>query len=102
MSSEPRRATSVFSPALQLLFPTWRRRVVLSRLAQLDRSEFWFYSALPSLASQLAAPGERPEIVTKVDPKNATEGVQGLKALGVRELTYRLSFLASSVQASVI
>ncbi|KAL3921140.1 MAG: hypothetical protein SGPRY_005003 [Prymnesium sp.] len=79
---------------------TRNTRVVLSRLAQLGRSEFWFYSALPSLAPQLAAPGERPEIVTKVDPKNATEGVQGLKALGVRELTYRLSFLASSVQAS--
>ncbi|KAL1495644.1 hypothetical protein AB1Y20_016511 [Prymnesium parvum] len=52
---------------------------------------------IPDVA-QLAAPGERLEVVTKVDAKNATEGVQGLKALGVRELTYKLSFLASSVQ----
>ena len=48
--------------------------------------------------SQMAAPGERVEVVSKVDARNPTEGVQGLKALGVRELTYRMAFLASSVQ----
>ena len=52
---------------------------------------------IPDVA-QLAAPGERLEVVSKVDARNATEGVQGLKALGVRELTYKLSFLSSSVQ----
>ena len=29
-----------------------------------------------------------------------SEGVSGLKALGVRDLNYRLSFLACSVQSS--
>ena len=29
-----------------------------------------------------------------------SEGVRGLKALGVRDLTYRLAFLACSVQAT--
>lgn len=47
---------------------------------------------------QLAAPGERLEVVSRVDTRNPTEGFQGLKALGVRELTYKLAFLASSVQ----
>ena len=36
--------------------------------------------------------------MNKVDSRAPTEGVSGLKALGVRELTYRLAFLASSVQ----
>lgn len=49
--------------------------------------------------SQMVAPGEKVEVVNKaVDARNPTEGVTGLKALGVRELTYRLAFLASSVQ----
>ena len=50
---------------------------------------------IPDVA-QLAAPGERVEAVTRVDTHNPTDGVQGLKALGCRELTYRLAFLASS------
>ena len=52
---------------------------------------------IPDVA-QLAAPGERVEVVNKVDARNPTEGVHGLKSLGVRELTYRMAFLASSVQ----
>lgn len=31
---------------------------------------------------------------------NAAEGVQGVKFLGCRELTYKLAFLASSVEVS--
>jgi len=37
-------------------------------------------------------------VVHRVDARNPTEGVSGLKSLGVRELTYKLAFLASSVQ----
>jgi DNA replication licensing factor MCM6 len=52
--------------------------------------------AVPDVA-QLSAPGERLQVVAKVDSHNPTDGVTGLKALGVRELTYRLVFLASSI-----
>jgi len=52
---------------------------------------------IPDVA-QLAAPGERLEIVTKVDTRNPTDGVRGLKALGCRELTYRLAFLGIFVK----
>ena len=47
---------------------------------------------------QLAAPGERVEVVQKIDTRNPTEGVTGLNALGTRDLTYKLAFLAASVQ----
>jgi hypothetical protein len=50
--------------------------------------------------AQLSAPGERLQVVSKVDSHNPTDGVTGLKALGVRELTYRLVFLASSIQSA--
>jgi len=53
--------------------------------------------AIPDVA-QLAAPGERLQVVGRVDAKNSSEGVQGLRALGVRDLTYKLSFVSSSVQ----
>lgn len=53
--------------------------------------------AVPDVA-QLSAPGERVQVVSKVDSRNPTEGVTGLKALGCRELTYRLIFLAVSIQ----
>eukprot|EP00965_Chrysotila_dentata_P077851 2568244-Pleurochrysis_carterae.AAC.3 len=52
--------------------------------------------------SQLAATGERIEVVSKVDTRNPTEGVSGLKALGCRELTYRIAFLASFVQRAEV
>ena len=47
---------------------------------------------------QLAAPGERVEVVQKIDTRNPTEGVTGPNALGTRDLTYKLAFLAASVQ----
>lgn len=42
-----------------------------------------------------------PSAKTEIGPKNRNneqkEGVTGLKALGVRELTYKMAFLACSV-----
>ncbi|XP_055805064.1 DNA replication licensing factor MCM6 [Solanum dulcamara] len=50
----------------------------------------------------LASPGERAECRRDASQrKNATgaqEGVKGLRALGVRDLSYRLAFIANSVQ----
>lgn len=50
----------------------------------------------------LASPGERAECRREASQrKNAavgTEGVRGLRALGVRDLSYRLAFIANSVQ----
>lgn len=49
----------------------------------------------------LASPGERAECRREgPQQKNATaqEGVKGLRALGVRDLSYRLAFIANSVQ----
>ncbi|OQD76610.1 hypothetical protein PENDEC_c004G03095 [Penicillium decumbens] len=51
--------------------------------------------------SQLGLPGVRPEAVRDNNSFRGTEvgggGVSGLKALGVRDLTYRLAFLACMV-----
>nr|XP_043629317.1 DNA replication licensing factor MCM6 [Erigeron canadensis] len=50
----------------------------------------------------LAAPGERAECRREGGQRNTTgavqEGVKGLRALGVRDLSYRLAFIANSVQ----
>ncbi|PSS11062.1 DNA replication licensing factor like [Actinidia chinensis var. chinensis] len=52
----------------------------------------------------LASPGERAECRREASQrKNASggnEGVRGLRALGVRDLSYRLAFIANSVQVS--
>ncbi|XP_052183952.1 DNA replication licensing factor MCM6 isoform X2 [Diospyros lotus] len=51
----------------------------------------------------LASPGERAECRREASQhKNAAgnEGVRGLRALGVRDLSYRLAFIANSVQIS--
>lgn len=52
--------------------------------------------------SQLRTEGARAETATRVrgGEGREVEGVQGLKALGVRDLTYRLAFLACSVTSS--
>ncbi|CAH9089528.1 unnamed protein product [Cuscuta epithymum] len=56
---------------------------------------------IPDILS-LASPGERAECRRDgSQQKNATagqEGVRGLRALGVRDLSYRLAFIANSVQ----
>ncbi|KAM3252074.1 DNA replication licensing factor MCM6 [Capsicum annuum] len=56
---------------------------------------------IPDILS-LASPGERAECRRDASQrKNASggqEGVKGLRALGVRDLSYRLAFIANSVQ----
>lgn len=48
----------------------------------------------------LALPGAKAEISSRHKHGEEPEGVKGLKALGVRDLNYRMSFLACSVQLS--
>ncbi|XP_070536303.1 zygotic DNA replication licensing factor mcm6-like [Ptychodera flava] len=50
--------------------------------------------------SQLSTPGSRAETSAKVRGNEGyeTEGMRGLKALGVRDLNYRLAFLACNVE----
>lgn len=48
----------------------------------------------------LALPGTKAETGARHKAGDQGEGVRGLKALGVRELNYRLSFLACSVTAT--
>ncbi|KAG5516162.1 hypothetical protein RHGRI_037020 [Rhododendron griersonianum] len=52
----------------------------------------------------LASPGDRAECRREAsqrkDTASGNEGVRGLRALGVRDLSYRLAFIANSVQVS--
>ncbi|XP_043690097.1 DNA replication licensing factor MCM6 [Telopea speciosissima] len=52
----------------------------------------------------LASPGERSECRREAsqrqNPAAGQDGVRGLRALGVRDLSYRLAFIANSVQIS--
>ncbi|XP_069120581.1 zygotic DNA replication licensing factor mcm6-like [Argopecten irradians] len=50
----------------------------------------------------ISTPGARSETSSRVHGNEGyeTEGVRGLKALGVRDLTYRLAFLACTVSSS--
>lgn len=50
----------------------------------------------------LASPGERAECRREAPQRSGSghEGVRGLRALGVRDLSYRLAFIANSVQVS--
>lgn len=52
----------------------------------------------------LASPGERAECRKEASQRNPSsvgkEGVRGLRALGVRDLSYRLAFIANSVQVA--
>ncbi|XP_002733704.1 zygotic DNA replication licensing factor mcm6-B [Saccoglossus kowalevskii] len=52
--------------------------------------------------SQLSMPGARAETSSKVhgSENNEMEGLRGLKALGVRDLNYRLAYLACNVSAT--
>lgn len=53
----------------------------------------------------LASPGERAECRREASQrKNASagqEGVKGLRSLGVRDLSYRLAFIANSIQVVI-
>lgn len=57
--------------------------------------------AIPDVMA-LTSPGERAECRREASQRrNASggnEGVRGLRALGVRDLSYRLAFIANSVQ----
>lgn len=50
----------------------------------------------------LASPGERAECRREApqrkNPTGGYEGAKGLRALGVRDLSYRLAFIANSIQ----
>jgi DNA replication licensing factor MCM6 len=48
--------------------------------------------------SKLATVGTRAETSARVNGSDDNEGVSGLKALGVRDLTYKMAFLAFHVQ----
>jgi len=54
----------------------------------------------------LASPGERSECRREASQRkgasSGNEGVRGLRALGVRDLSYRLAFIANSVQVCYI
>lgn len=55
--------------------------------------------------SALASPGERAECRREAPQRKGAgvgnEGVRGLRALGVRDLSYRLAFIANSVQVGL-
>lgn len=65
-----------------------------------DRCDFTGTLIVVPDVSQLSTPGVRAETSTRVPggPQGfESEGLRGLKALGVRELSYRLAFLACNV-----
>ncbi|XP_022063312.2 DNA replication licensing factor MCM6 [Acanthochromis polyacanthus] len=65
-----------------------------------DRCDFTGTLIVVPDVSQLSTPGVRAETSTRVagGPQGfESEGLRGLKALGVRELSYRLAFLACNV-----
>jgi DNA replication licensing factor MCM6 len=66
-----------------------------------DRYDFTGTLIVVPDVGALALPGAKAEAGShhKAGETN-TEGVRGLKALGVRELHYRMAFLACSVQAT--
>lgn len=49
---------------------------------------------------QLNLPGAKAEIGSRHKSGDQGEGVRGLKSLGVRDLNYKLAFLACSVTAT--
>uniref|UniRef100_A0A8C5NFX5 DNA replication licensing factor MCM6 n=1 Tax=Gouania willdenowi TaxID=441366 RepID=A0A8C5NFX5_GOUWI len=65
-----------------------------------DRCDFTGSLIVVPDVSQLSTPGVRAETSTRVPGGRQgfeSEGLRGLKALGVRELSYRLAFLACNV-----
>ena len=61
--------------------------------------------AVPDVMA-LTSPGERAECrregPQRKNGSGVQEGVKGLKSLGVRDLSYRLAFVANSVQVRTI
>ena len=56
--------------------------------------------------SALASPGERAECSRDAPQRKnsglGNDGMKGLRALGVRDLSYRLAFIANSVQVVLL
>ncbi|XP_063986707.1 DNA replication licensing factor Mcm6 [Diachasmimorpha longicaudata] len=65
-----------------------------------DRYDFTGTLIVVPDVGALALPGTKANINSRHKAGDQNEGVKGLKALGVRELNYRLSFLACSVTAT--
>jgi DNA replication licensing factor MCM6 len=63
-----------------------------------DRCDFIGTLIVVPDVSKLGMAGVRAETSQRVNGSDETEGVSGLKALGVRELTYKMAFLAYHVQ----
>jgi hypothetical protein len=67
-----------------------------------DRCDFTGTLIVVPDVGQLATPGARAELGSKgnrtgAQTSTADQGVQGLKALGVRDLSYKMAFLACAV-----
>ena len=69
----------------------------LSSLQLVSINRFWFRVLFCFLIFVLCKKGTRAETSTRVNGSDDNEGVGGLKALGVRELTYKMAFLAFHV-----
>lgn len=66
-----------------------------------DRYDFTGTLIVVPDVGALALPGAKAEVGSRHKAgETNTEGVRGLKALGVRELHYRMAFLACSVQST--
>ncbi|XP_017871896.1 PREDICTED: DNA replication licensing factor Mcm6 [Drosophila arizonae] len=65
-----------------------------------DRYDFTGTLIVVPDVSVLSMPGTRAEMGSRHKPGEGGDGITGLKALGVRELNYRMAFLACSVQAT--
>lgn len=63
-----------------------------------DRCDFIGTLIVVPDVSKLASQGARAETASRVQGNDDNEGVGGLKALGVRDLTYKMAFLAFHVQ----
>jgi len=63
---------------------------------------YWLLPTLRFCCSFLLFPGARAETGARVSGAQGyqNEGMRGLKALGVRDLNYRMAYLACTVQAS--
>ena len=65
-----------------------------------DRYDFTGTLIVVPDVGALSYPGAKAEISSRHKTGDQGEGVRGLKALGVRDLNYRLAFLACSISAT--
>ena len=64
-----------------------------------DRCDFIGTLIVVPDVSKLSSVGSRSETSARVNGSDDNEGVGGLKALGVRDLTYKMAFLAFHVSS---